>query len=135
MSGFNLGNPVYMVSADNTGGWVAGKVYRAVIVSKNGNNLNIRFEDGTEMPVTPDQLQNISLNVNPPIVGLNQATLFTAFNEQQGKTPDTYFQILRDAQQFQLLDTRNTANMLVGLKKGGRKSRRKSRRRRRSNKK
>jgi len=123
MSVFTIGNPVYMVSANNTGGWIAGKVYRAVIVSKNDDNLNIRFDsDGAEMTVPSAQLQNISLNVNPPIVGLNQATLFTAF-EQQKKSPNTYFKILRNEHKLQTLDTQNTANMLLELKKGGRKSR------------
>ena len=123
MSVFTVGNPVYMVSANNTGGWIAGKVYRAVIVSKNDDNLNIRFDsDGAEMTVPSAQLQNISLNVNPPIVGLNQATLFTAF-EQQKKSPNTYFKILRNSHKLQTLDTQNTANILLELKKGGRKSR------------
>jgi len=132
MAVFNVDNPVYMVSADNTNGWVAGKVYRARIESKNGDNLNIRFEaDRSQMTINPEQLQNINLNTTPPIMGLNQATLLTAFNLQQGKTPDTYLQLLRDAQHSQSLDTRNTANMLLGLN-GGRRSRRKSRRRRRS---
>ena len=132
MSVFNVGNHVYMVSADNNQGWVAGKVYRAVIVSNNGDNLNIRFEeDGTKLIVTPNDLQNISLNTNPPITELNQAILYTAFNAQQGNPPTTYFQILRDAKQSQALDTQNTANMLLGLKKGGRRSNRKSSRKKR----
>ena len=52
---FEVGDPVYMASAE----WVAGQVYKAVVVSKNGNNLNIIFEDGSLMSVKQKELQNL----------------------------------------------------------------------------
>jgi hypothetical protein len=81
---FEVGDPVYMASAE----WVAGQVYKAVVVSKNGNNLNIIFEDGSPMSVKQKELQNFDLNISPPIRKLNQQKLFYAFAEQKNKQYD-----------------------------------------------
>ncbi len=81
---FEVGDPVYMASAE----WVAGQVYKAVVVSKNGNNLNIIFEDGSLMSVKQKELQNFDLNITPPIRKLNQQKLFYAFAEQKNKQYD-----------------------------------------------
>jgi hypothetical protein len=84
---FEVGDPVYMASAEKTE-WFAGKVYKAVVISKNGNNLHIIFEDGSSMNVTQKELQNFDLNISPPIRKLNQQKLFHAFTEQKNKQYD-----------------------------------------------